>query len=96
MAQATISRRRPCTQCGGRYFVRTISVVAALIAIAIALGGFAKAVMSSGVLSAETGHMPDFSNIFEAGAWAIGGVVIAGIVASIGRGYRCIACDSQQ
>lgn len=96
MAQATVSRRRPCIRCGGRYFVRTISVFAAVIAIAVALGGFAKAVMSSGVLTAASGGMPEFSNMFEAGAWAVGGVVVAGVVASIGSGYRCIACDSQQ
>lgn len=96
MAQATVSRRRPCSKCGGRYFVRTISVFAALIAIAVALGGFAKAVMTSGVLSVSNGDMPDISNIYGAGAWAIGGIVVAGIVASFGRGYRCIACDSQQ
>lgn len=96
MAQATISRRRPCPHCGGRYFVRTISIFAALIAIAIALGGFAKAVLSSGVLSASNGNILDGSGIFEAGAWAIGGIVVASVVASIGRGYRCIACDSQQ
>ena len=96
MAQATVSRRRPCTNCGGRYFVRTISVFGALIATAIALGGIAKAVMSSGVIGVSNSNMPDASNIFEAGAWAVGGIFIAGIIAVVASGHRCIRCDAHQ
>ncbi|TDP94812.1 hypothetical protein [Labedaea rhizosphaerae] len=96
MAQTTVSRRRPCTTCGGRYFVRTISVVAALIATAVALGGIAKAVVSSGVLTASNAHIPDQSQLVLAGAWAIGGILVAGIIATVASGHRCIACDTKQ
>jgi hypothetical protein len=96
MAQATVTRRRPCTNCGGRYFVRTISAIAALVAVAVALGGFAEAVMSSGMLTASNAHIPDPSNLAVAGAWALGGIVVAGIVAAAGSGRRCIACDARQ
>jgi hypothetical protein len=94
MAQATVSRKRPCGNCGGRYFVGTISVFWAVIAIAVALGGIAKAVVSSGVLAAVNGGIPHPTNVLEAGVWAVGGIVVAGIVAFIGHGYRCIGCDS--
>jgi hypothetical protein len=96
MAQATVTRRRPCTNCGGRYFVRTISVIAALVAVAVALGGFAEAIMSSGMLTAANAHIPDPSNLVMAGAWALGGLIGAGIVATVGSGHRCIACDAKQ
>lgn len=96
MTQTTVSRRRPCGNCGGRYFVRTISVIAALVALAVALGGIAEAVLSSGVLTASNAHVPDPSVLVQAGAWAMGGFIVAGIVATVGRGYRCIACDAQQ
>lgn len=96
MAQATVSRRRPCRNCGGRYFVGTTSIFAAIIAIAIALAGIVKAVASSGMLAASNGAIPEPTSIVGAGVWAIGGIVVAGIVAFIGHGYRCIGCDTQQ
>ncbi|MEU4518766.1 hypothetical protein AB0F52_08600 [Amycolatopsis sp. NPDC024027] len=96
MAQATVFRKRPCRNCGGRYFVATISAFWAVLAIAIALGGIAKAVAGSGVLAAAHGGIPHPTNIVGAGFWAVGGVVVAGLVALIGRGYRCIGCDSQR
>lgn len=96
MAQATVSRRRPCAACGGRYFVGTISVFWAVLAIAVALGGIAKAVVGSGVLAAVHGGVPHPTHVFEAGVWAVGGIVVAGILAFIGHGYRCIGCDRPQ
>lgn len=96
MAQATVTRRRPCTTCGGRYFVRTISVFAALIATAVALGGIAEAVLSSGMLTASNAHIPEASQLIQAGAFAIGGIVVAGIIATVTSGHRCIACDAKQ
>jgi hypothetical protein len=96
MSQATVSRRRPCRSCGGRYFVGTISVFAAIAAIAIALAGVVKAVVSSGMLSASNGSIPEPTSLLGAGVWAVGGIVVAGIVAFIGHGHRCIGCDTQQ
>ena len=96
MTQATVSRRRPCRNCGGRYFVGTTSVFAAIIAIAIAVAGIAKAVASSGMLTASNGAIPEPTSIAGAGAWAVGGIVVAGIVAFIGHGHRCIGCDTPQ
>ncbi|MEU0532242.1 hypothetical protein [Amycolatopsis tolypomycina] len=96
MAQATVSRKRPCRNCGGRYFAATISVSWALLAIAIALGGIAKAVTVSGVPAAAHGDIPDPAVIVAAGCWAVGGVVVAGLVTLVGRRYRCIACDSRR
>jgi len=96
MAQATVSRRRPCRNCGGRYFVGTISGFWAVAALAVALGGIAKAVVGSGVLAAVDGGVPHPSHVLEAGVWAVGGIVVAGILAFIGHGYRCIGCDRPQ
>ena len=96
MAQATVSRRRPCTTCGGRYFVRTVPVLAALIAAAVAFGGIAKAVVASGVLTSSNAHLPDPSNLVVAGAWAFGGVIAAALIAGVASGHRCIACDTKQ
>ncbi len=80
MAQATVSRRRPCRNCGGRYFVTTVSAFCAGVAILVAVTGLAKAILGTGL----------------DGTWAVGGIVVAGIIALIGRGHRCIRCDSRQ
>ncbi|MBE1494863.1 hypothetical protein H4696_001963 [Amycolatopsis lexingtonensis] len=94
MAQATVSRRRPCGNCGGRYFVGTISVFWAVVAFAAGLGGIAKALADSGLLAAANGGIPQPAHLVTAGVWAVGGLVVAGIAAFIGHGYRCIGCDS--
>ncbi|UOZ03174.1 hypothetical protein [Amycolatopsis sp. WQ 127309] len=56
-------------------------------------GAIAKAVIGSGVLAAAHGGVPHPAHVFEAGVWAVGGIVVAGILAFIGHGYRCIGCD---
>lgn len=76
--------------------MRTISVIAALVAFAVALGGIAKAVVSSGMLTASNAHIPEPSNLVLAGAWAVGGIIVAGIIATVTSGHRCIACDAKQ
>jgi hypothetical protein len=97
MTQATVSRRRPCRACGGRYFVTTMSVFAALLAIAVALAGMAKAILGSGILDAVAGGaIPDPGSLVADGVWAVGGIVLAGIISFAGRGHRCIRCDTQQ
>jgi hypothetical protein len=97
MTQATVSRRRPCRNCGGRYFITTVSVFAAVLAIAAALGGIAKAVLGSGIIEAATGGaIPEPAGLLQDGAWAVAGIVVAGVIVLIGRGRRCIKCDAQQ
>ena len=97
MTQAAISRRRPCRRCGGRYFAATVSVWAVIVALIAAGGGIWRAVVGSGVLAAVQGGVPPAGDSIGQGAvWAIGGIVVAGIVLLIGRGYRCIGCDTQQ
>lgn len=97
MSQATISRRRPCRQCGGRYFVGTFSIMSVLLALIAALGGIAKAVIGSGLFTViDSGRIPALYSVVSHASWAIGGIVIAAIVLAIGHGYRCIACDTQQ
>jgi hypothetical protein len=104
MAQATITRRRPCRHCGGRYFVSTVNVVAAILATAVGLGGFAMAVLNSGALDAMNSTMdPANAKTFatsgldvSAGWWAVAGMIAAIVVAWLGHGYRCIKCDTRQ
>jgi hypothetical protein len=95
MAQATVSRRRPCRSCGGRYFVTTVSVFAAVLAFAAAVGGIVKA--GSGIVTAVArGSIPEPAVLFQHGAWAVGGILLAGVIVLVGRGHRCIRCDVQQ
>jgi hypothetical protein len=97
MAQAAISRRRPCRKCGGRYFANTVSVWAVLVALVAAGGGIWRAVVGSGMLAAvQSGGVPGDDSVGQGAVWAIGGILVAGIVLLIGRGYRCIGCDTQQ
>jgi hypothetical protein len=96
MSHATVSRRRPCRHCGGRYFVGTISAVSAFVAFAFALGGIAIAVARSGVIKAVSSGIAPSGNVLQDAVWAIGGIVIAAVVVMIGHGYRCISCDAQQ
>ncbi|MET8996003.1 hypothetical protein [Amycolatopsis sp. NPDC004169] len=97
MAQSTVSRRRPCRSCGGRYFVTTVSVFAAVLAFAAALGGIAKAVAGSGIVAAiARGSIPEPAALLQGGAWAVGGIVLAGVIVLFGRSHRCIKCDAQQ
>lgn len=97
MAQATVFRRRPCRQCGGRYFVGTMGVFAALIAFAAFLGGIALTVVNSGLINGLTNPAgPDVDTVFQHAHWAIGGLVVAMIAAIVGHGYRCINCDTPQ
>jgi hypothetical protein len=97
MTQAAVSRRRPCRQCGGRYFVSTISIGPAILAILVALGGIAKAVTGSGFLEAvNNGVVPSPESFVQNAGWALGGIVLAGVVAFIGHGHRCIGCDTRR
>lgn len=97
MAQARVHRRRPCTKCGGRYFAGTMGIIPTLVAIAAALGGFAVAILSTSALwSAKSGDVPQSGNAMSGAVWAIGGIVVAGIVAAVSHGYRCIQCDTKQ
>jgi hypothetical protein len=97
MAQAAISRRHPCRKCGARYFATTVSVWAVLVALVAAGGGIWRAVVGSGVLAAvQSGGVPGGDSVGQGAVWAIGGTLIAGIALLIGRGYRCISCDTQQ
>lgn len=93
MTQTSISRRRPCRSCGGRYFAGTMSVWAALIAVAAAIGGIAMT-MGGGVFGSGSG--PDPAEFLGNAAWLVGGFVIAMIVLIVGHGHRCIQCDAQQ
>ena len=81
MAQAAISRRHPCRKCGARYFATTVSVWAVLVAL---------------VAAVQSGGVPGGDSVGQGAVWAIGGTLIAGIALLIGRGYRCISCDTQQ
>src|SRR5438045_9694058 len=98
MAQATITRRRPCRHCGGRYFVSTVNVVAAILATAVGLGGFAMAVLNSGVLDAMNSTMdPANAKTFATsgldisdGRWAVNDMIATYVVTRQGQGYRCI------
>lgn len=97
MAQAVVSRRRPCRRCGGRYYVSTVSLGAAVLAVLIALAGIAKALAGSGFLAAvDTVAVPSPESLLGNAGWALGGIVVAGVVALFGRGHRCIGCDTQQ
>ncbi|MFI5587320.1 hypothetical protein ACIA5G_19890 [Amycolatopsis sp. NPDC051758] len=97
MAQATVSRRRPCRSCGGRYFVTTVPIFAAVLAFAAALGGIVTAVAGSGIVAAVAGgSIPEPAALLQDGAWAVGGIVLAGVIVLIGRGHRCIKCDVRQ
>jgi transcriptional regulator NrdR family protein len=102
MAQATVSRRRPCRQCGGRYFVSTVNIAAAIVATAAVLGGFAMAFLNSGVLNVMNGRAMDPASAdtsgldISAGLWAVAGMIVAVVVAWLGHGYRCIKCDAHQ
>lgn len=91
MTQTSISRRRPCRSCGGRYFAGTMSVWAALVAVAAIVGGIAMTVGGFG-----GGSDPDPSEFLGNAAWLAGGFVIAMIVLIVGHGHRCIQCDTQQ
>lgn len=94
MSNASVVRRKPCRNCGGRYYASTMGVIPALIATAAFLGGIAMTVIGSGFLpSLQSGNVPDVEGIFSHLGWAIGGVVVAGIIAGIGHQYRCVGCD---
>ncbi|GIE29689.1 hypothetical protein Ait01nite_027340 [Actinoplanes italicus] len=100
MAQSNVSRRSPCRRCGGRYYVSTTHLAAALLATASGLGGLAKSVLTSGALElirndpAATGTVVPDSLDVSALAWAGLGMLAAIGVARLGGGYRCIICDT--
>jgi hypothetical protein len=70
--------------------------------VAVALGGFAKAVLSSGLIPAGTIDLANVERIAERGldpsgfSWAVIGMLGAAVVAWLGSGYRCINCDTQK
>lgn len=97
MTQTSISRRRPCRRCGGRYFAGTMSVWATLVAVVAMLGGIAMTVGGgslAGLFGGDDGA--DASAFTDNVAWLAAGFVVAAIAAVVGHGNRCIQCDSQQ
>lgn len=53
-----------------------------------------KAVAGSGIVAAVAGgSIPEPAVILQDGAWAVGGIVLAGVIVLVGR---CIKCDVQQ
>jgi len=97
MAHATVSRRRPCRQCGGRYFVSTVTFLPTVIALVLAVGGVAKAVFGSGFVDAVArGVVPASEGVLQNAQWGLGAIVLAGVVLLVGHGYRCIGCDTRQ
>jgi hypothetical protein len=89
MAGTDIKRRRPCDECGGRYFASTYTPVTVFIAMVAAVGGIAMTIIRTGVF---TGVTPQLDLAFGDFAWAIGGVAIAIAAGAIGHRYRCIRC----
>jgi hypothetical protein len=97
MARATVSRRRACRQCGGRYFVSTVTFLPAVIALVLAGGGVAKAVFGSGFVDVvASGFAPAPESFPQNAGWGLGAIVLAGVVLLIAHGYRCIGCDTRR
>jgi len=97
MAQATVSRRRPCRKCGGRYFVGTVTFLPSVIALVLAIGGVAEAVFGSGFVDAVAqGLVPAPDSVLRNAEWGLGAIILAGVVLLVGHGYRCIGCDTRQ
>ncbi|GAA5152620.1 hypothetical protein GCM10023321_21650 [Pseudonocardia eucalypti] len=95
MAQTSVTRKRPCRQCGGRYYAGHVNPVAALVAVLAFLGGVGMTVMQSGFLRVLShGGTPPVDRIFTNIHWAVAGVVVAIVVAMVGHRYRCINCDT--
>jgi hypothetical protein len=93
MANTTVARRKPCRQCGGRYYAHAQTVSSVVIALVAVLGGLAIAVNGSGVLS---GGSPDIEGVFQFVPVVVGGFVVAIIASIIGHHYRCLGCDTRQ
>jgi hypothetical protein len=89
----TVSKLRPCTTCGGRQFAAKNSIISLVVAVAVAAGGIAEAILGS---AAANGAVPDPTNFLQVGAWAFGGIIAGGVVATIGHGYRCVGCGTRQ
>jgi hypothetical protein len=95
MVQTNLHRRSPCGRCGGRYFASHFAPLAVLVAVIAFLGGIAMTVVRGGVGKAlSTNHPPRFDLVVDNVYWAVGGVVVAVVVAVIGHSYRCVSCDT--
>lgn len=93
MANTTVARRKPCRQCGGRYYAHAQTVSSVVISIVAAIGGIAIAVNGSGVLGGET---PDLAGMVKFVPVVVGGFVVALVASIIGHHYRCLGCDTRQ
>jgi hypothetical protein len=93
MSNTTVARRKPCRQCGGRYYAHAQTTTSVVIAVVAALGGVAIAASGSGLLSNET---PDLAGLVKFVPVVVGGFVVALVVSIIGHHYRCLRCDTRQ
>lgn len=102
MAESNVKRlNRACRQCGGHYFMVTISCLAALVGMGVALGGIAIAFLGGGGFhpsdpGSVSGGVAAYSNTFHDLPVAVGGVLIGGLVMILGRRHRCINCDTRK